>query len=539
MSKSLYNMKIKIIIITVLISLKSYGQVSVDGSGNNANPSYLIDNILIGSGVISSNHNYIGDPSQIGYFQDLNGLIGMDSGFVLTTGRIDSIGELGVDTMPWWNYIYDSTWNIIDSTPVLQSCFLSSSFFAPGDPDLLTIANSVPAMIGQNFTVTSTADAVILEFDFVPSSDTATFNYVFASEEYLDFVNSPYNDVFSFLISGPGISGPYAAPSSFPNGAMNIAVIPNSTPPLPITISTVNDTINSQYYNHDSLATVSAFNGYTDVFTATVPVIACEKYHIKLALADGTDDSYDSGVFFEAGSFNAIEAGPPNLIISTSDVLCNGDSTGIAEACIQGGVGPYTINWNGEDPNSLSAGTYNASVLDASGNTSTTNYTILEPSLIAQQISYNGSMLSTNVTGGVPNYSYQWIFNNITIDTSNSFNPTQTGIYTCIITDQNGCVNQSDPFNVTNTLISQIKHGNEIKIYPNPFNNKTNIKLINSNEKIINISLFDINSNKIRDLVIEKEQNDITLEKGTLSKGLYIIRIQTSKNIYTRKITIK
>ena len=75
--------------------------------------------------------------------------------------------------------------------------------------------------------------------------------------------------------------------------------------------------------------------------------------------------------------------------------------------------------------------------------------------------------------------------------------------------------------------------------YPNPFNNKTNVKLINSNEKIIKISLFDINSNKIRDLVIEKEQNDITLEKGTLSKGLYIIRIQTSKNIYTRKITIK
>ena len=48
-----------------------------------------------------------------------------------------------------------------------------------GDPDLLTIPNSVPGLIGQTFTVSSTEDAAILEFDFVPSSDTVTFNYVF------------------------------------------------------------------------------------------------------------------------------------------------------------------------------------------------------------------------------------------------------------------------------------------------------------------------------------------------------------------------
>ena len=38
-----------------------------------------------------------------------------------------------------------------------------------GDPDLLTIVNSVPGLIGQTFSVSSTEDAAILEFDFVPS----------------------------------------------------------------------------------------------------------------------------------------------------------------------------------------------------------------------------------------------------------------------------------------------------------------------------------------------------------------------------------
>ena len=168
-----------------LVTICTYAQVSIDVTGNYANPSFLIDNVLIGDGVLSSNHNYVGDASQIGFFKDSIGLIGMDSGFVLSTGKVDSIGKLGIDTV--WG------------TP--QSFELATDFSGTGDADLLTIANSVPALIGQNFSVTSTHDVAILEFDFVPSSDSVSFNYVFASEEYLQFVNSNYNDVFTFLIS--------------------------------------------------------------------------------------------------------------------------------------------------------------------------------------------------------------------------------------------------------------------------------------------------------------------------------------------------
>ena len=54
--------------------------------------------------------------------------------------------------------------------------------------------------------------------------------------------------MFGFFISGPGITGPYSAPAAFPNGSVNIATVPNSTPALPITISSVNDVLNNQYY---------------------------------------------------------------------------------------------------------------------------------------------------------------------------------------------------------------------------------------------------------------------------------------------------
>ena len=220
---------------------------------------------------------------------------------------------------------------------------------------------------------------------------------------------------------------------------MNIAVVPNSNPILPITISTVNDTLNSQYYNHDTLGIASAFNGYTNVLTASTAVIPCNLYHIKLAIADGTDASFDSGVFFEAGSFDATEPGALNVNIATTDILCNGDSTGTATLCISGGVAPYNINWYGEDPNNLAAGTYYVDVIDAQGASGTSTYIIYEPSEIIISATQNGLQLEGTANGGTPGYLYNWMLNGISVNTSAFFTPSQNGIYTLTVTDINGC----------------------------------------------------------------------------------------------------
>ena len=115
--------------------------------------------------------------------------------------------------------------------------------------DLLTVANSVPPLIGQAFNVSGINDMCVLEFDFVPQSDTVKFNFSFGSEEYLTWVNSSFNDVFGFFICGPGITGPYSSPAGFPNGSENIAVVPGSVPALPITVSSVHPGLNGQFYN--------------------------------------------------------------------------------------------------------------------------------------------------------------------------------------------------------------------------------------------------------------------------------------------------
>ena len=244
-----------------------------------------VQDVLLGSGIQATNITYTGCFAQIAYMHEgtASGL-GIDGGVVLSSDYAKNI------QVPSPGY---ALWN-------LPNCPTTT-----GEPDLLSIANSVPGMIGQNFSVTSVNDVSILEFDFVPTGDTLRFNYIFGSDEYLTFVNTGYNDIFSFLLSGPGITGPYASPAGFPDGAVNIAQVPGSNPPLPITISSVNNILNEEFYIDNPTNSILGVNGYTVVLEAWHEVTCGETYHIKLAIADGNDTALESIVILEEGSFSS------------------------------------------------------------------------------------------------------------------------------------------------------------------------------------------------------------------------------------------
>ena len=256
-----------------------------------------VNDVLLGEGVTATNISFEGGMDQFGYMTG-----GLDNGFPIEGGLILSSG------------------NAADAFCAGQGC-IDCNGPAPTDPDLLEIANDVPPLIGESFSVSSVNDLCVLEFDFDPAGDFVSFNYIFGSEEYPTmevsgtdtsyfggFVNSQYNDIFSFFLSGAGINGPYDAPVGFPGQAINIATLPGTDPPLPITISSVNDQLNPQYYigvSPDVSGTDICMNGYTTVLTAVYPVICGETYHIKLAIGDGSDNILDSVVILEEGSFGS------------------------------------------------------------------------------------------------------------------------------------------------------------------------------------------------------------------------------------------
>lgn len=276
---------------------KAFAQLTIS---NALTPAQLVQNVLLGPGVIATNITFSGNALQRGTFDATNAILGLDSGVILSSGDINvAVGpnDLGSATLP------------------------AGGFNGPADPDLTIIA-------GQ-----TTLDAAVLEFDFIPIGDTIRFSYVFASEEYPEFVGSAFNDAFGFFISGPGIFGPYT------NNAVNIALIPSTI--TAVTINNVNNgtanagpCMNCAYYINNGTGSTPPcntdpqciqFDGRTVVLEAVFPVQCSQTYHIKLAIADAFDAFYDSGVFLKSGSFSS--AG-----VQVSVTTVTGDST-IIEGC--------------------------------------------------------------------------------------------------------------------------------------------------------------------------------------------------------------
>jgi|GEM_PF-7000886 len=236
-----------------------------------ASPAEMIFNMLLGEGVLVSNVSTGGSTNQTGLFSDGADDVPFTDGLVLSTGDAATIG--GNPQNSWQAGVI-------------------------GDTDLLSIANLVPTLIGQAFSVWEVYDVCSVEFDFIPFGDNISFNYSFGSDEYLTFVNSSFNDAFGFFLSGPGISGPYS------NNAENIAYVPGSDPALPITVSSVNDQLNGQFYVHNPQGI--AINGMTTSFTAHYEGLTPgETYHIRLVIGDGSDSVLDSVVLLEGGSFTS------------------------------------------------------------------------------------------------------------------------------------------------------------------------------------------------------------------------------------------
>ena len=283
------------------ISCYSFGQMTIS-TGALTTAQYV--NNLVGPGIAFSNVTYTGTTQQIGAFGGTSN-IGFASGVVLSTGATtELVGPASAFSAGLTNVSGIS--NTMNATV----------------NDLKNIAAATATSLGIIGNITSATDGAILEFDFVPVSNVVSFNFVFASEEYLTWVNSSFNDVFGFFVAGPGITGPYASPAGFPNGSTNLALVPGTN--TPITISTIHPGLNSQYYVNNT-DTTQAMNGFTTPIPVTFSVICGETYHFKFAVADCQDNNYSTAVFMQSGSFSS-------AVVDVAVATVSGDTT-IVEGC--------------------------------------------------------------------------------------------------------------------------------------------------------------------------------------------------------------
>ena len=285
---------------------------------------------------------------------------------------------------------------------------------------------------------------------------------------------------------------------------------------------------------------------------------------------------------------------------STTNITCNGAANGTAKLILSGGIAPYTYTLNNGTPFSaniitdLKAGSYNVLISDALNNQLNTTFIITEPTIIKiaatnEETVYSGyaknscvTITAGEVTGGVLPYTYQW--SNGATTSSINVCPTETTMYVLTVTDANGCVasieklvnvidvncsnNPKNPKVVVchngkticvdeNAVASHLAHGDilgscnpndqaqvEIKnvnIYPNPFVNYVEVKLISSSNAQVEFVVYNafgqvVNRSYDR-IVIGESLSKIELSK--LRKGIYFLKTIVNGELKNIKAIIK
>lgn len=249
---------------------------------------------LAGQGVSVSNVQYVGTDGSAALFTESDPtLFGFGEGVVLSTGlAAEIVGP---------NEFSD----------------LTTALGTPGDDQLTALAGY------------PTVDATVLSFDFVPIAGTVYISYVFASEEYNEYANQEFNDVFAFFVNG-----------------QNCAVTDSGQA---VSVNTINGgnpddgsaPVRPDLYRDNTGGALNAEpDGFTAVLVCDIGVRPNEVNSMRLAIADGSDDQWDSWVLLAA---QGITTEAPTVPLPASLALTQPPTAQAGE--------PITVTATIENPN--------------------------------------------------------------------------------------------------------------------------------------------------------------------------------------------
>jgi len=223
---------------------------------------------IMGSGFTVSGARFTGaDPAKGVFGGGLSDGLPFDAGIILSSGDVHNAAgpndDLGGD----------------GDTP----------FGTSGDDDLDTLLDLLESQTDPE--LLDTRDAAVLEFDIVSSIATLEFEYIFASEEYPEFLTVLKNDAVAIFVNGE-----------------NIAWVPGTTD-VPVCVFTINGNQNNSFFRGNPFEPNEVFDLQYDGFTSTsahpwltasVGVPTGVPIHIKIVIADEDDAVWDSAVFVKA-----------------------------------------------------------------------------------------------------------------------------------------------------------------------------------------------------------------------------------------------
>jgi len=184
--------------------------------------------------------------------------------------------------------------SLITATSTAAGTFNGASGAIGFNNGVLLTTGTVNCAVGPNLSTNCGAGGTLtsLKFDFTTTTGNIFFNYVFASEEYNEWVGSAYNDSFRLLLNG-----------------VNLALLPGGAGA--VSINNVNNSSNSAFYRDNTvLGLDTGYDGLTTVLTAAASGLTGLNT-FEFIVEDRGDSTYDSGVFIQAGTFSSTNPTTP------------------------------------------------------------------------------------------------------------------------------------------------------------------------------------------------------------------------------------
>jgi hypothetical protein len=268
-------------------------------------------NQIASDDLVVENARLVSGTSSAGYFEGTEDVLGFDSGVVISTGDISSIGNQN------------------------SQIALSGTASAVAD-----------GLVEQVAGVT-TFDSTSLSFDFVATGTELFVSGVYASEQYPETVTNFSTDRFVAVLKDHSTANPWDMEVLDPrlDGAQ-----PNTLSINPGVVFGI-DGLNSELYRDNSIANMGqqlndfytpneqqkeqfAFDGFSDVLhLSTSGLVVGNTYTLTLAIADTVDSEGDSAFFIQTDS-----------IRMTSGPLLDGNDASVVGGIHYDGFG----DWNTE-----------------------------------------------------------------------------------------------------------------------------------------------------------------------------------------------
>lgn len=245
---------------------------------------------MFGEGITLLSASYQGDSRSAGIYSDGStlapGVVPSDEGVILSTGLAQNFTNATGEA----NQVADRS---TDTTG------------ANG----LSYMNAIAGV--------ATYDAAVFEASFTSTGDELSMRLVFASEEYLEWVNSGFNDAVGIWVNGQKVE------LALGSGDVSIDNI-NTTSNANLFLDNTQDALNTE------------MDGLTRVLTLKADLLVGGVNTIRIAIADAGDPAYDSALLIVADSVQSALIARDDALSVTgyghlrADLLANDQTTGRA-----------------------------------------------------------------------------------------------------------------------------------------------------------------------------------------------------------------